>query len=214
VLQVLLAHADPLHKVTIIPRGMAMGSTMSLPEKDRYGYARRYLLSALRVLCGGRIAEQRKTGDISSGAAMDIQQATAMARRMILDWGMSDRLGFINYAGIEHRDAIMAEREYSDQTALVIDQEVKGIIDEAYADASRILDENWAKVETIADALLRLETLTSDEVDRLLKGERLNKPTVGDLLRAEQDKNKPAPKPNTPPAPDGAAPGDIMPQPA
>jgi cell division protease FtsH len=216
VLQILIPHADPLHKVTIIPRGQSLGSTMSLPEKDRYGYARRYLLAVLRVLCGGRIAEQRKTADVSSGAAMDIQQATTMARRMILDWGMSDRLGFINFSGADHRDSFLPEREYSDQTARIIDEEVKRLIDEAYAEATRMLDENWAKVEALAEALLRLETLTSDEVERLMKGEKLTKATVGDLLRAEQDKNKPAPKPNAPTATDPGAsgPGGVLPQPA
>ena len=98
VLQMLLPDADPLHKVTIIPRGQAMGVTFSLPEKDRYGYARRYLHATMRVLCGGRVAEARKTGDVSSGASMDIKMVTTYARAMVLEWGMSERLGFVRYA--------------------------------------------------------------------------------------------------------------------
>src|SRR5690606_598680 len=88
VVQALLKDADPVHKVTIIPRGQAMGATFSLPEKDRYGYGRKYLEATMRTLCGGRIAEEKKTSDVSSGAAMDIKMATAYARHMILEWGM------------------------------------------------------------------------------------------------------------------------------
>ena len=99
VVQALLDDADPLHKVTIIPRGAAGGATFSLPEKDRHGYGRKYIEATLRVLCGGRIAEEKKTEDTSSGASMDIKMATQYARAMVLEWGMSDRVGFVNYAG-------------------------------------------------------------------------------------------------------------------
>ena len=123
IVQASMEHADPLHKVTIIPRGQAMGATFSLPEKDRHGYGLKYLLDTLQVLCGGRIAEKRKTGDVSSGAAMDIQQATQFARHMILEWGMSERLGFVHYSGTDNRETFIPEREYSEETARIIDEE-------------------------------------------------------------------------------------------
>ncbi|MEX0774962.1 MAG: ATP-dependent zinc metalloprotease FtsH [Phycisphaeraceae bacterium] len=194
VLQKLLPHADPLHKVTIIPRGQAMGATISLPEKDRYGYAMRYLGATMRLLCGGRIAEQMKTGDVSSGAAMDIRMATTYARHMIIEWGMSEKVGFINLSEDKQRESLVTMKDYSDATARLIDEEIKRLIDEAYADAKRMIEENWDKVTAIAEALLKFETLSAEEVDRLMKGETLDKPTVGDLLKAEQQKSKAASK--------------------
>ncbi|MSR28817.1 MAG: ATP-dependent zinc metalloprotease FtsH [Phycisphaerales bacterium] len=187
-LQVILTDADPLHKVTIIPRGQAMGATFSLPEKDRYGYSRKYLLATMRVLCGGRIAEERKTGDISSGAAMDIRMATAYARTMVLQWGMSQRLGFVNYSGADERETFIPEKDYSPETARVIDEEVRELIDAAYRDAAQQVTENWPKVVAIAEALLRVETLSQEEVDKVLRGEPFERPTVSDLLQRELPK--------------------------
>jgi cell division protease FtsH len=200
VVQCLLEDADPIHKVTIIPRGMAMGATFSLPEKDRYGYGKKYLLATMRVLCGGRIAEQRKTADISSGAAMDIDMVTQYARHMILEWGMSERLGFVRYAGADTRDFFMPEKDYSDETARIIDEEVKKIIDDAYRDAERLLDQNWDRCISIAEALLKYETLQGEDVKRLMRGERLGKPSVSELLEAAAESGKtktvaPTPKP-------------------
>ena len=185
VLSKLLPDADPLHKVTIIPRGQSLGMSMSLPEKDRYGYGARYMKAMMRVGCGGRIAEQRKTGDVSSGAAMDIRMASRYARHMVLEWGMSERLGFVDYATPMDRDAWMPEKAYSEQTARIIDEEIKKLIDEAFDEAERMIEENWEKVAWLAEALLKYETLTSEEVDRLMKGERFDKPTVSELLDAE-----------------------------
>ncbi len=198
VIQYLLPDADPLHKVTIIPRGQAMGATFSLPDKDRYGYSRKYVLATMRVLCGGRIAEQRKTNDISSGASMDIRMATSFARAMILDWGMSDRLGFVNYNGSDTRETFVPEKDYSPETARVIDEEIRRFIDEAYADSERTIDEHWDQVTAIAEALLKHETLQKDDVDKLMRGERLERPTVAELLAA--DALKP-PKPQIAPPP-------------
>jgi cell division protease FtsH len=186
-LQALLDHADPLHKVTIIPRGQAMGATFSLPEKDRYGFGLKYIADTMRVVCGGRIAEQRKTDDVSSGAAMDIQQLTKMARAMILEWGMSERLGFVHYStGDDER--MFAEKEFSEETAKIIDEEIRRLSDEAYADAQRMLDEHWDAVVRVAEALLKHETLDAEEVHKLIRGEPLGKPTVSDLLEAEAAK--------------------------
>ena len=216
VLQVLLEHADPLHKVTIIPRGQAMGATFSLPEKDRYGFGRKHVLATLRVLCGGRIAEERKTGDTSSGASMDIRMATQYARAMILQWGMSDRLGFVNYAGSDTREMFLPEKDYSPETARIIDEETRRLIDEAYEEARRILDLHWDKVAAVADALLKYETLSKDDVDRIMRGEMVAKPSVADLLAAETARPRPAAT-DARPADDGPAPdvgGGALPSPA
>ena len=196
-LQVVLTDADPLHKVTIIPRGQAMGATFSLPEKDRYGYSRKYLLATMRVLCGGRIAEERRTGDISSGAAMDIRMSTSYARTMVLQWGMSSRLGFVNYAGADDRESFIPEKDYSPDTARIIDEEVRLLIDAAYEDASKLLTEHWAKVTAIAEALLRVETLSREDVDCIIRGDPFERPTVAELLQRELPKSTPSASPTT-----------------
>jgi len=213
-LQVLLKDADPLHKVTIIPRGQAMGATFSLPEKDRYGYSRRHLLATMRVLCGGRIAEEKKTSDISSGASMDIRMATAYARTMVLQWGMSDRLGFVNYGGSDERDMFIPEKDYSPETAHVIDQEVRTLIDQAYADARQMIEQNWDKVVAISEALLAVETLSRDDVDRIMAGEPFQKPSVADLLKRELPKNPTAPSPENGQQPREDLPPGALPSPA
>ena len=195
VLQVLLADADPLHKVTIIPRGQAMGATFTLPEKDRYGYSRRHLLATMRVLCGGRIAEQRKTSDISSGASMDIRMVTSYARTMVLQWGMSDRLGFVNYASADDRESFIPDKDYSPETARVIDEEVRQLIDAAYAEATQMINDNWTKIAAVAESLLSVETLSKDEVDRIMRGEVIDRPSVSELLQRE------IPKPAIPAVP-------------
>ena len=186
--QALLEDADPVHKVTIIPRGQAMGATFSLPERDRYGYSMRYLSATMRVLCGGRIAEERKTEDISSGAAMDIQMVTNYARHMVLEWGMSDRLGFVRYSGEDSQEMFLSEKDYSQDTARIIDEEIKRFIDEAYSETRQILEEHWPKVKAIAEALLKYETLQGDEVTLLMEGRTLDRPTVADLLESESTK--------------------------
>jgi cell division protease FtsH len=193
VLQVLLPDADPLHKVTIIPRGQSLGSTLSMPDKDRYGYSRKWLSATMRVLCGGRIAEERKTGDISSGAAMDIQMLTGMAKAMVLQWGMSDRVGFVRYTGVDNREMYMPDKEYSEETGRVIDEEIRRMSTEAYNDAKRVLDANWDKVEAVSMALLKHETLTVEEVKRLMEGKPLGKPSVSELLEAEAKRKQALP---------------------
>jgi len=185
--QMLTPGADPLHKVSIIPRGSMGGSTFSLPEKDRYTYTRTYCKAMLCVMLGGRTAEQLVLDDISSGAAGDIAQATETARHMVLDWGMSDRLGFVRYGGDE-RHAFMPElagKDYSDRTAETIDQEIKAIIDEAYAVTRNTLQANRDKLRHLADALLKYETLSGEEARRIIDGKELDKPTVDDLLNRE-----------------------------
>ncbi|MEM7628957.1 MAG: ATP-dependent zinc metalloprotease FtsH [Planctomycetota bacterium] len=190
VLQAVLKDADPLHKVTIIPRGGAGGATFSLPEKDRMGYSLKWLNATMRVVCGGRIAEEKAMGDVSSGASMDIMQITQLARTMITEWGMSERLGFVRYAGADTKEMFISDREFSNETARLIDEEVRRITDEAYADAERMLSDHWTQVVSVAEALLKHETLTAEEVHLLMRGEELDKPTVADLLRADRSAAK------------------------
>ncbi|MEQ9095826.1 MAG: ATP-dependent zinc metalloprotease FtsH [Phycisphaerales bacterium] len=214
VLQALLPHGDPLHKVTIIPRGGMGGATFSLPEKDRMGYGLKWINTTLKVMCGGRIAEARAMGDMSSGAAQDIAQATQLARTMVTEWGMSDKLGFLRYTGSDTRESFVPDKDYSDRTADMIDQEVRRIVDEAYAEAHRVLDENWSKVEAVAESLLKHETLTAEEVHLLISGGSLNKPSVSDLLLADRDRK---PKASQPRADDDEGPemaGGMSPSPA
>ena len=196
VLQALLKDSDPLHKVTIIPRGASGGATFSLPEKDRMGYSLKWLLATMRVVCGGRIAEQKAMSDVSSGAAQDIAQATQLARAMILEWGMSPRLGFVKYTGSDTQEYYQSDREYSEATAKLIDEEIRRLVDEAYAEAERMLLEHWDQVINVAEALLKYETLTADEVHQIMRGEPMDRPTVADLLKAERPK-KVAPETRT-----------------
>jgi len=216
VVQLVIPHTDPVHKVTIIPRGQSGGATFSLPEKDRYFYNRKYLEASMRVLCGGRIAERRQTNDISSGASMDIQMATSYARHMVLDWGMSDRLGFVQYSPDPNREAIFADRDYSPDTARIIDEEVKRLIDAAFADAERILDEHWDQVVAVSEALLQYETLQADELEKLMKGGSISRPTVSGLLEEESkaSKTESSPTAKEDDSDDASTSGDIIPNPA
>jgi cell division protease FtsH len=150
----------------------------------------------MRVLCGGRLAEARKTGDISSGAAMDIKMVTTYARAMVLEWGMSEKLGFVRYAGDDSRESVLPDKDYSDDTARMIDEEIRRMADEAYAEARSMVETNWDKITAVAEALLRLETLQREEVDRLMRGEQVERPTVAQMLAA---------KPSTPPTPPATA---------
>ncbi|MBL4697314.1 MAG: hypothetical protein JKX70_00625 [Phycisphaerales bacterium] len=138
------------------------------------GYGLKWLHATMRVICGGRIAEAKAMDDVSSGASSDIKQVTSLARAMILEWGMSAKLGFINYAGEDTRESFIPDKDYSDDTARVIDEETRRIVDEAYKDAERMLMENWDKVEAVAQALLKYETLMADEVHKLMRGESLS----------------------------------------
>jgi len=216
VLQAQLKDADPLHKVTIIPRGDFGGATFALPEKDRTGYGLKWIHATLRVVCGGRIAEAKAMDDVSSGASGDIRQATSLARAMILEWGMSAKLGFVNYAGQDTRETFIPEKDYSEDTARVIDEETRRIVDEAYAEAEKILNENWEKVEAVAQALLKYETLTADEVHKLIRGETLQRSTVADLLGSGPSTPAPDSKPKPDPTPDAEPdlPTDTLPDPA
>ena len=179
VLMQLLPDIDPVDRVSIIPRGMALGVTMHLPIKDRYIRTRRNLVSELVSLYGGRVSEEIFLGDVSSGAAGDIEQATELARKMICDWGMSEAIGLINYANKEERiflgGEIIRPTSHSDATALEIDREVKRLVDAAYLRAKELLQGQHDAVERVANALLKYETLTGDEVSLLIRGEPLKR---------------------------------------
>jgi cell division protease FtsH len=207
VIQALEKDADPLHKVSIIPRGPMGGATFALPERDRMVYTKNYLEAEMRVLFGGRIAEQIFFNEISSGASQDIKQASKIARHMIRDWGMGENTGFV-FLGEEENSAGFFDfgpREYSDKTAEVIDVEVKCLLDTAHAQALRTIQDNRDKVDAVAQALLKYETLTGEEVNALLRGESLERATVSDLLdsarpgrpvpAARPIESKPAPRP-------------------
>ena len=191
--QSLLEDADPLHKVSIIPRGPMGGATFALPEKDRTIFTKKYCMAVMQVCFGGRVAEEMFCDDISSGAQSDIQQATEIARKMILMWGMSDEVGPVTYeSDTRYKEAFYgfgAEKEYSEKTAEAIDKEVRRLIDKAYKDTEGVIEANKDKLEAIAKALLKYETLDAEEVKRILDGQTLNKPTVAELLEAEQKKN-------------------------
>ena len=173
---------DPLHKVTIIPRGRALGITMSLPERDRLSYSKLELESKLAVMYGGRVAEELVFGkeNVTTGAGNDIQQATSWARRMITEFGFSDKLGRLRYSDNEEEiflgHSVTRQKNVSDKTAALIDEEVRRLIDEAEKTARVILTKDRKELEIIAKALLEYETLTGDEVNALLRGESIIRP--------------------------------------
>jgi cell division protease FtsH len=177
---VMLQHTHPLHKVTIIPRGQSLGSTMSLPKTDILNRRRKEMLDMIAVMMAGRIAEEVVSGDISSGAAGDIQQATNMARAMVMQWGMSNRLGMVQYG--DDDEYVFLGREmarakvYSEFTAQEIDGEVKGIIDSAYKTAFDLITQNRDKLELIAKSLLEYETLDGTQVEEIVRTGKFTPP--------------------------------------
>ncbi|MBI5801693.1 MAG: ATP-dependent metallopeptidase FtsH/Yme1/Tma family protein [Verrucomicrobia bacterium] len=217
---VLLPHTHPLHKVTIIPRGRALGLTMMLPEKDVFSQRRKNLLDDLAVTMAGRIAEEIVADDISSGASGDIQQATQIARAMVCQLGMSDKLGMINYAGESEfygGRELTRRSEHSEHTAMEIDAEVKRIIDESYAVAKRIILENRDKLESIAKALLEFETLDGPQVEEIVRTGKMTNPPPPAALTATPMTGAPAgtPVPEPPrPTPPPLEPGLGAPAPA
>jgi cell division protease FtsH len=177
ILTVLLPHADPIHKVTIIPRGMALGLTQQLPTDEKHNYSRDYLNDQLAILLGGRIAEDITLGSITTGAGNDLERATELARRMVCEWGMSDALGPLTFGKKEEQIFLgreIAQRsDYSADTAIRIDQEIKRFVTEAYNRALEILQANRSSIETMADALLLREVLDADQVRRIIAGQPL-----------------------------------------
>lgn len=169
----LLDNTDPVHKVTIIPRGRAGGYTLSLPKEDRYYATRSEMLDELKVLLGGRVAEALVLKEISSGASNDLQRATSLARQMICEYGMSPELGPMTFG--HRRDQVFLgrdigrDKDYSEEVAAKIDKEIRKFIDEAYQKTESLLNENMDKLHLIADALIERETLEGEEIDQLMK---------------------------------------------
>ncbi|SMF00710.1 membrane protease FtsH catalytic subunit [Alteromonadaceae bacterium Bs31] len=161
---------DPVHKVTIIPRGRALGVTQYLPEDDRHSYSRRYILSRIASAYGGRIAEEMTGGadGVSNGATSDIEMATSMARNMVMKWGMSEKLGPLHYGEDEGAYPGTGKPQYSGATSNTIDEEVKFIIDDCYKVAESLLDENKDILEAMKDALMEYETIDADQVADLM----------------------------------------------
>ena len=180
IINVLLDKCHPLHKVTIIPRGQALGATMSLPKDDVLNRQSQEMCDTIAMTMGGRIAEEILTGDISTGAAGDIQQATNMARAMVTQWGMSKKLGMVLYGeGDEYvflgKDLAQG-KTYSEQTAQEIDTEVRRLVDEGYQRASKLISDNRDKLELIANALLEYETLDGQQVEDIVRTGKFNPP--------------------------------------
>ena len=180
----LMPEHDPVYKVSIIPRGRALGLTMFLPEEDRYSHSRRHIIGQITSLFGGRVAEEMTLGKegITTGASNDIQRATEIARNMVTKWGLSDAMGPLMYdEGGEEvflgRSAAQPSKAMSDETALSIDREVRSIIDECYEKARSILEEHRSKMDVMADALMQYETIDSEQIDAIMEGKKPNPPS-------------------------------------
>jgi cell division protease FtsH len=176
-LTVMLPGADELHKVTIIPRGMALGLTQQLPVDEKHNYSRVYLQDQIAILLGGRIAEEITTGNVTTGAGNDLERVTDLARKMVCEWGMSQAMGPLTFGKKEEQiflgREIAQHQDYSEDTAIKIDQEVKGIVTEQYQRARAILTEGRDALVRIAEALLSNEVLDGEQVRRLAKGQQI-----------------------------------------
>jgi cell division protease FtsH len=174
--------ADPVHKVTIIPRGRALGLTQQLPEEDRLSLTKEFALNTIAILMGGRIAEELVFGQQTTGAGNDIEKATELARSMVTEWGMSEEIGPLHFGRGDHevflgRDMVKSD-EYSENTAQKIDLEIRRIVMSEYKRARDILEKNLDLLKRIAENLLEIETLNGSEIDRIIAGEVIERPTV------------------------------------
>ncbi|HPU15227.1 MAG TPA: AAA family ATPase, partial [Polymorphobacter sp.] len=175
------AASDPIHKATIIPRGRALGMVMRLPERDNYSYHRDKMYANLSVSMGGRVAEELIFGydKVSSGASSDISYATDLAKSMVTQWGMSDKLGPLKYGDNQEEvflgHSVTRTQNVSEETARLIDSEVKAIVTHGYERAKQVLTDNIDQLHALAAALLEVETLTGDEISRVLAGERIER---------------------------------------
>ena len=197
-------HSDPIDKVTIIPRGMSLGSTMFLPEKNRLSYWKKEVLDQLAVLMGGRCAEEIFVGDISSGAQQDIEQATNLTRSMVCEWGMSDKLGTVAYDERDRGGQYLGmmnyhEKRYSEETARAIDTEVRAILDAAHERALKIINDNRARVELMTQMLMEFETLDREDIIKIYHDEwDAEEKRVQMKKEAEAHKKKPVAPPPPP----------------
>jgi len=203
-LTVMLPYADPIHKVTIIPRGMALGLTQQLPIDEKHNYSRDYLQDQIAILVGGRIAEEITTGTVTTGAGNDLERATELARRMVCEWGMSNAMGPLTFGKKEEQiflgREIAQHQDYSEDTALRIDQEVKRFVTDSYERAQKILVEHKQKLLALADALLTHETLDAEQVRRIAAGQRLEEPpSAADAVAAPSREPRPVREKDRPP---------------
>ncbi|MFP8877250.1 MAG: cell division protein FtsH, partial [Myxococcota bacterium] len=203
-------HSDPVHKVTIIPRGMALGVTLTIPERDRYGLSREEITAQIRHAMGGRAAEDLVFGKFTTGAANDLKQATATARQMICSYGMSDVIGPVSFGEDDHdvflgRDLVQ-RKEYSEEKAREIDRELTTVLTTLYDDAKQLLTENRETLDRISDALLERETLGTEELALLLEGKPL--PPLPALMEEDVAPSSPTPERET-----SAFPGENLPDP-
>jgi cell division protease FtsH len=199
-----LPECDPVHKATIIPRGRALGMVMSLPEGDRYSTSKLKLLQQLIMAMGGRAAEELVFGPdkVSNGASGDIKMATDMTRRMVTEWGMSEKLGMISYGDNGQEvflgHSVTQNKNVSEATAREIDTEIKAIIDHAYAEARRILTERRADLESLAQGLLEYETLSGDEIEAVIRGEKIVRKVVDEPMPDQRRSSVPTAAPPRP----------------
>ena len=207
----LLPEHDPVYKVSIIPRGRALGVTMFLPEEDRYSHSRRFIISQICSLFGGRIAEEMTLGKdgVTTGASNDIQRATEIARKMVTQWGLSEKMGPLMYDEVDEqvflgRSAGQSHKALSGETAKMIDEEVRNIIDECYATAEQLLKDNVDKLHSMARALMLYETIDSNQIEDIMAGREPREPADwgddagGDAPGADPDTSKTRDNPGSP----------------
>lgn len=170
----LLPGTDPVHKVTIIPRGRALGLTMQLPTDDRHSYSKEFLYNSLAILMGGRVAEELVFNQITTGAGNDIERATDLARKMVCEWGMSEDLGPLTFGKKDEEiflgREIATRRDYSEDIAIKIDAEVKRLVLGNYERTKKMLRDNMAALKALAEALLEKEVLDAPEIDKIIQG--------------------------------------------
>jgi cell division protease FtsH len=197
-LAVVLPHADPVHKVTIIPRGMALGVTMQLPVDDKHNYSRDYLNDQIAILLGGRIAEEITMHGMTTGAGNDLERSTELARKMVCEWGMSDAMGPLTFGKKEEQiflgREIAQHQDYSEDTAIRIDQELKRIVTNNYDRARHTLEKNRTALDRIAVELLAREVLDADQVRRLVDGEALEEHRPANPAAPASDDGRRQPK--------------------
>ena len=211
---------DPLHKVTIIPRGRALGVTMSLPERDKLSYSKEWCEGKIAMTFGGRVAEQLIYGKehLNTGAASDISQATTLARKMVTEWGMSEVLGPLLYNENQQEvflgHSVAQHQNMSEETARMIDEEIRRIVNAGYDKAWEVLSNDREELEAITQALMEFETITGEEVKAILRGEKIDRPTDDDSSRGPIESAVPVAgrqtKPRDEPDPDT---GGMEPQP-
>ncbi len=210
----MLPEADPLHKVTIIPRGRALGVTMQIPEEDKYNYTKEYMEASVAILLGGRVAEELFLKSCTTGASNDLERVTEQARKMVCEWGMSEALGPLTFGKKTEQiflgREIAQHQDYSEATAVEIDQEIKKVVLAAYAVARKILEKNRKALIRVAEALLEYETLDSEEIKLVIKGGKIQRelevetPSEPEPKQEEKEREKSLPslaKPDERPAP-------------